>query len=77
MRVAISGNTYPVKEQLKALGGIWNPADKAWMIPADRAEEARKLVPAKQSNPRRALPAYTGTYRPVEWDFGSGDGVPV
>ena len=42
--IAISGNTYPVKDQLKALGGRWNPDQKAWMVPSDRAERARELV---------------------------------
>jgi len=44
MRVAISGNTYPVRAELDALGGIWNGAIKAWMVPANRAEEAKRLV---------------------------------
>src|SRR5438477_4355069 len=42
--VKISGNTYPVRDQLKALGGRWNPDAKAWMVPIDHADEARFLV---------------------------------
>lgn len=42
--VAITGNTYPVKDQIKALGGRWNPDQKAWMVPADKADAARRLV---------------------------------
>lgn len=42
--VAITGNTYPVKDELKALGGRWNADLKAWMVPADRADQARALV---------------------------------
>lgn len=48
--VAITGNTYPVREQIKALGGRWNADSKAWMVPAAKADDARKLVssaPAK------------------------------
>lgn len=45
-RVAISGNTYQVKEKLKELGGKWDPEKKAWMVPADKAAEAQKLVAA-------------------------------
>ncbi len=41
---AISGNTYPVKDAIRALGGKWNKDDKAWMVPDDKAEEARALV---------------------------------
>jgi len=42
--VAISGNTYPVKEQLKALGARWNADLKAWMVTADKAEQAKAIV---------------------------------
>lgn len=42
--VAITGNTYPVKEQLKALSARWNPEDKCWMISEDLADKARAIV---------------------------------
>ena len=51
--IAITGNTYPVKDQLKALGGKWNADAKAWMVPAAKADEARALVsgtPKQSSN---------------------------
>jgi hypothetical protein len=58
--VAIKGNTFPVKDQLRALGGRWNPEDKAWMVPADKAEAAQKLVGgAKSTKPTRTGPAPT------------------
>lgn len=41
---AITGNTYPVKDALKALGARWNPDQKAWMIADEKAAEARKIV---------------------------------
>jgi hypothetical protein len=44
MQVAIKGDTYPVRAQLKALGARWVPSAKAWMISPDRAEQARKIV---------------------------------
>jgi len=47
--VAITGNTYPVKDALRALGARWNPDQKAWMVPDDRAEEARKIVAGAQT----------------------------
>ena len=50
----IGGNTYPVKDSLKALGCKWEPTKKVWMCPPNRADEARKLVggaPAKRSAP--------------------------
>lgn len=40
----ISGNTYPVKEQIKALGGRWNKSANCWEVPDDKAEEAQALV---------------------------------
>lgn len=49
--VEIHGNTYPVRDQLRAIGGKWNPARGCWMVPGDKADEARKLVgsaPAKR-----------------------------
>jgi hypothetical protein len=59
MQVAITGNTYPVKDQLKALGGRWNPDAKAWMVPADKADQARALV----NGAPKSVPS-TGSYRP-------------
>lgn len=50
--VAITGNTYPVKEQLKALGARWNADAKAWMVAADKADEARRIVSGAASAPR-------------------------
>jgi hypothetical protein len=42
--IPLSGNTYPIRKQLKSLGGEFNSAAKAWMLPADRIAEARKLL---------------------------------
>lgn len=44
--IAIVGNTYPVRDQLKALGGKWSAERKAWMVPDDKAEAANRLVAA-------------------------------
>lgn len=41
---AITGNTYPVKDQIKALGGKWDADRKAWMVPDDQADAAKALV---------------------------------
>ena len=52
--VPIYGNTYPVKDQLKALGGRWDPGQRAWKVPEEKVEAARKLVaeaPVKTSSP--------------------------
>ena len=42
--VAITGNTYPVKDQLKALGARWNADAKAWMVDPEKAEQAKAIV---------------------------------
>jgi hypothetical protein len=52
--VAIAGNTFPVKDQLRALGGRWNADRKAWMIPVEKVDEAKALIAsAPQSPPPR------------------------
>ena len=51
----ITGNTYPVKESIKALGGTWNKTAQGWVVPADKADEARALVSAAPASaPRRS-----------------------
>jgi hypothetical protein len=64
----ITGNTYPVKDQIKALGGVkWDRIRKGWLVPDDRAEAARRLVDAagkcstgRPSYPRCSRGTWTG-----------------
>jgi len=42
--IAITGNTYPVRVELRSLGGTWNSLTKSWLVPDDKAEMARSLV---------------------------------
>jgi hypothetical protein len=66
MATRITGNTFPVKDRLKALGGKWNAAAKCWEVPDERADEARALVgptPLFNSPP----PIDLGTADPAEW----------
>jgi len=42
--VEVPGNTYPVREQLRAMGGTWDGAAKVWRVPASRLEAAKALV---------------------------------
>lgn len=71
--VTITGNTYPVKEQLKALGGRWNPIAVGWDIPIAQEKLARAIVesagpaPARQSYRPRA-----SRYRSTYTRFSSG-----
>jgi hypothetical protein len=71
--VLITGNTYPVKDQLRAMGGRWNPEAKGWMVPAARADEARRLVgraPKSTYSPTRPRGKWSGC------SCGSIDGHP-
>ena len=54
--IAITGNTYPVKDQLKALGARWNPDKKAWMVEPAVAEQARALVASAGPKYQQAAP---------------------
>ncbi len=40
--MALSGNTFPVRAQLAALGGVWD--GRRWRVPESRLTEARDLV---------------------------------
>jgi hypothetical protein len=42
--VALSGNTYPVKEALKALGAHWDKEQRAWLIAANKDAHARAII---------------------------------
>jgi hypothetical protein len=44
--VEITGNTYPVKDEIKKLGGKWDGLKKAWIVPVAVADQARALVAA-------------------------------
>lgn len=50
--VLITGNTYPVKDALRSMGGTWDKRAKGWYVPADRAADARALVTGAPVAPR-------------------------
>ena len=50
----ITGNTFPVKEELKKLGGKWNPTAKGWDVPDNKADAARAIVAA--ASPTKSFP---------------------
>lgn len=43
----LKGNSYPVKEEIKAMGGKWNPRFKAWSVSDEKGDEAQALVDAQ------------------------------
>jgi hypothetical protein len=61
--VAVTGNTFPVKDQIKALGGRWNADQKAWMVPADKADAARALVSGSPAKSQQTSTSTT-TFKP-------------
>ncbi len=63
----VTGNTYPVKDQLKALGGRWNAAAKGWDMPAEKVGEARKLIESVVAKPKTPKHA-RATHRRYECD---------
>ena len=42
--VLIQGDTFRVKEDLKALGGRWDGDLRGWWVPKEHASDARNLV---------------------------------
>jgi hypothetical protein len=64
--VLITGNTYPVKESIKGLGGRWDSVAYGWRVPADRAAEARAIVdaagPGKGARGRQSRRQYGSNY---------------
>lgn len=66
----LTGNTYPVRDKIKALGGIWNPVQKGWMIPADKFDEAAALVKYAPPADRVKRPRFSHRYVTASARFG-------
>lgn len=41
--LAVTGDTYPHRRAISALGGVWDRAKQAWLVPASRKSEVLKL----------------------------------
>jgi len=48
--VAITGNTYVVKERLKAMGAQWDPQAKKWMIEPVKLQAAQAIVSGRSGS---------------------------
>jgi hypothetical protein len=44
--VPLPGNTYPIRDQLRSLGGEFDSVARVWMLPANRIAEAKKFLSA-------------------------------
>jgi hypothetical protein len=60
--ILITGDTYPHRDALRAMGGRWDAVARGWRVPASRAAEARALVPE--------APLRTGRTRGLRDQFG-------
>ena len=60
----ITGNTYPVRAEMRALGGTWEARLQGWAVPTANAEKARAIVagagPAEARAPRAGRRRYQG-----------------
>jgi len=53
--LVLTGNTFPVKDQIKNMGGIWDGDRKAWLMPdATKLASAKALLTPKTSTPIKA-----------------------
>jgi hypothetical protein len=58
----VTGNTFPVKDQLKALGCVWGPMEKCWYAPTEEIQvKAWAIVDARKS------PSFQGGFRLPSW----------
>lgn len=48
----VTGNTYPVKDKLRELGGKWDRDRKVWLVPDNKIKEAQEAV----NNPPKKAP---------------------
>lgn len=42
--VLVSGNTYPIKDQIKAFGGKWDAESKSWWVPSENVKKVKELM---------------------------------
>jgi hypothetical protein len=72
--VTITGNTYPVKDKLRAIGGRWNPAAQGWDVDESKADEARAIVDLAPAGSPRYQTRGRGRSGPrsVAYRFSSG-----
>lgn len=66
----ITGNTYPVRQQLKDLGGRWNAAAQGWDVPDEAAGKAAEIVAA--AGPAQDRGRFRAGSRSNSFRFSSG-----
>ena len=51
-RIELSGGTFPLRDQIKARGGKWDPARKVWTLPAGASVEFEMPPPPPPPKPK-------------------------
>lgn len=72
----VTGNTYPVKDQIKALGGKWDADKKAWMVPDGKFDQAMALVSGAPKSSKPYSPKKCVVCGHVERRTGPGGRYP-
>lgn len=65
-RLYFSGNTFPIKDKIKALGAHWDADRKQWWVGAAKRAEAEALIATLATTP--ASPSGTSTNRTGDGD---------
>lgn len=67
--VPVRGDTYPIRDQLRELGGRWDGASKTWLVPASRLDAAKALLPKRAPRGPRAPSGLKGEAGPYQSRF--------
>jgi hypothetical protein len=65
--VQVSGKTYEFREQLKSVGGKWNPELKNWSVP--KGVDIEFLKPKQKEKYTRPIPSYGQCCRKAKLEF--------
>lgn len=51
----LTGNTYPIKDQIKAKCGKWDPIQKGWRVPEEHYDALKALIKEDSFKPTGQL----------------------
>lgn len=65
--VALEGNTYGIRAELKALGAVWDVTGRVWRIAPQMAPQAQALMDSQPDEPQeRIAETAAGGYDPLD-----------
>lgn len=67
------GNTFPIKEQLRGLGGRWDAAEKVWKLPPEKLAAAQKILAEMPQEETKQCWECGGTFTYAECKRNGGD----